>query len=160
MRDFSGNSVPVRCTHLRFSASLGFFETFGQLDDLHAQVGAFAFDLQYHESRMKGDSFNPMLLEDRTNSYVSWRSRYRDDCLDRRNRSCSAAPVPSVSVSLTSDFFTPRIGRSNFGRGASISGALFVLQTRRLLRKEKIATAATFAVRCVENCPSRFSGIS
>lgn len=32
-------------TYLRFGATLRLFETFGQLDDLHAQVSALTFDL-------------------------------------------------------------------------------------------------------------------
>lgn len=34
------------CIYLRFGAALSLFKAFGQLDDLHAQVGALAFNLQ------------------------------------------------------------------------------------------------------------------
>ena len=46
-----------------------------------------------------------------------------------------------LGASLTSGFFGPRIERSNSVRTGSISGALFILQTRRLSRKESRETS-------------------
>lgn len=48
-------------TYLRFGATLRLFETLGQLDDLHAQVSAFAFDLKVKQKISIGEKIYPYI---------------------------------------------------------------------------------------------------
>lgn len=50
-------------TYLRFGATLRLFETLGQLDDLHAQVSAFAFDLKVKQKISIGEKIYPYIYE-------------------------------------------------------------------------------------------------
>lgn len=48
-------------TYLRFGATLRLFETLGQLDDLHAQVSALAFDLKVKQKISIGEKIYPYI---------------------------------------------------------------------------------------------------
>lgn len=50
-------------TYLRFGATLRLFETLGQLDDLHAQVSALAFDLKVKQKISIGEKIYPYIYE-------------------------------------------------------------------------------------------------
>lgn len=48
-------------TYLRFGATLRLFETLGQLDDLHAQISALAFDLKVKQKISIGEKIYPYI---------------------------------------------------------------------------------------------------